>query len=235
MKKFSAVEWQSFSLKKDVENILKKLRETQAIQLSIFGEIALVVFGVAFANIFIEVEAQRTFWIVILCISVIPIIVPLVQWIYKKAMKSKTGSDMMKPKDFVDSFDNEICYYVLMSESYYSMLVEAIAPESGVDDLDIKRFYFIEASYYLNKAIADLSPISNIADKVLTSDKNSIIEKRLISYARYNNVKNLLNIIYDYLDRHKSILDGLADGETIISTNDEYHNMLKDINDLIKA
>ena len=232
MKKFSAVEWQSFSLKKDIEVISKKIKNSNAIQLSFFTEISLVVFGAAFANIFSHSENITKFWIVISVLSFIPALFLIGKALYQKHIEKRPGNDMVKPKDFIDSFDNSICYYVLMSESYYSMLIDITQGINNVST-DVQRFYYIEASYYMNKAIAELSPISKIADKVLTRDTNNIVEKRFISIARYHNLKNLLESIYSYLKNQQSIIESLKEGHIIIQTNEEYSQQLEIIDQTI--
>ena len=123
MKNFSAVDWQSFSLKKDIEIISKEIKNSNAIQLSFFAEISLVVLGAALANI---ISGNQIFWIVISILSFIPALFLIIKAVRQKYRESRAGNDMVRPKDFIDSFDNSICYYVLMSKSYYSMLMKSI-------------------------------------------------------------------------------------------------------------
>ena len=231
MKNFSAVDWQSFSLKKDIEIISKKIKNSNAIQLSFFAEISLVVLGAALANI---ISGNQIFWIVISILSFIPALFLIIKAVRQKYRESRTGNDMVRPKDFIDSFDNSICYYVLMSKSYYSMLMKSIHGKKKIS-IDVQRFYYIEASYYMNKAIAELSPIVKIADKVLTKDTNQVIEKRMISIARYHNIKNLLKTIYFFLKKQQSIIGYLKEGNMIIQTNKEYFEQLLSIDKTISA
>ena len=232
MKKFSAVDWQSFSLKKDIEAISKKIKNSNDIQLSFFAEISLVVFGVAFGNIFADAHKEAILWIVLSALSFIPALILIGKALLQKYIENRPGSDMIKPKDFIDSFDNSICYYVLMSESYYSMLID-ITQKNDTISPEVQSFYYIEASYYMNKAIAELSPIVKIPDKVLTMDTNHIVEKRLISIARYYNLKNLLETICAFLEQQKQIVGSLEKGNIIIQTNQEYLQQLKQIDETI--
>jgi len=229
MKKLSAIEWQSFSLKKDVEKISKKLYAKNDIQITMLFQIAFVVFGAALPNIFVGIAKQQYFWIILTLASLSLIIRLAIVWIIKKIKENKPGSDRMSTRDFIDMFDNEIAYYVLTSESYYTMLNEAIQ-HRGEDDKELIGFYFIEASYYFNKAVADLVPISNIAIKVLSTDIDMIAKKRLISLARYKNVKNLLLVIYNYLEKHKSVIE---DGDIIIKLNKYFKDVLEDIDETV--
>lgn len=227
MKKFSAVDWQSFSMKKDIEKIRKSLQITKTVQLSILGEIALVVLSAALSNLFVTPESLRKFWVVVIICSLIPLVAPLGLWLYKKHENQRPGSNLIKPRDFIDVFDNEICYFILIAESYYSMLVETI---TEVDiHTEVKRFYFIEASYYANKAVSSLGPIAHIAKEVLTLRKDDVVEKRLISIARYNNVVTLLEAIYAYLEERVTVLDVLENKDLIIDNNHDSLSRLKDI------
>ena len=137
----------------------------------------------------------------------------------------------MSAKEFKDVFDNEICYYILMAESYYNMLIEnsanfPVAPapmgkDNPCDD-SIKRFYYIEASYYFNKAIMLLRPIYNIASDVLSQKVNGVYQDKKIAIARYENACQMLKCIYDYLNDNKDIVSGLDHSDTIIEVNNKY-------------
>jgi len=223
MAKFTAVEWQSFSLKKDIEIIVKKLQDDRAIQLSLLGEIVLVISGAALTKIFTGIEESIYFWIILILLSVIP----LAKWIIEIIKKNRPGSDRMPPRDFINAFDNEITYYVLISESYHTMLIDALEYNSNSANIkkipkDTIHFYYIQTSYYFKKAIADLTPVYNIASDVLSLDADTIVIKRHIALPRYYNVRKLLMTIFKYLEDHKNIMDDLQDGELIIKLNKKY-------------
>jgi hypothetical protein len=229
VKKFTPIEWQSFSLKKDIEIIVGKLQDNHFTQISLLGEISLVILGVALSNIFTDIAKQQCFWIILSVLSIIPFLIIGLRWIHKRLEENKPGSDQMNPRDFINAFDNEIAYYVLMSESYYTMLTEAVLHNNTHTDKvsnDMIHFYYIQASYYFKKTIADLAPICNIADRVLSTNEDNIATKRLISFPRYNNVKNLLITISDYLESQASIMKDLDDGEIIVNLNKTFRDNL---------
>lgn len=229
MKKFTPIDWQSFSLKKDIEIIVRKLQDNRVTQLSLLGEIAIVVLGVALSNIFVDIAKQQYFWIILSVLSIIPFLIIAIRCISKKHKEIEASSDRMDPREFINAFDNEIAYYILMSESYYSMLTEALSyNETHADKVsnDMIHFYYIQACYYFSKTIADLAPINNIANKVLSSNVEDIMTKRLISLSRYYNIKNLLITISDYLKSQVSIMDGLVNGATIVDLNIEFRKNL---------
>lgn len=231
MKKFTPAEWQSFVTRKDIETITRKLKATSEVQSSLFIEVALIVFGVGFEKIF--TKNGEAIWKYVCIASLLPVGYLFVTALCRKIRSKSAGRDRMNPKEFIDRFDNQICYYVLMSESYYSMLREAKDDMSL--DKDIKRFYFIEASYYMNKAIIEMAPLYNIAESVLSGANVDIIGKRMISTARYNNLCNLLTSLQKYLSDHEDILDGLEGKEEIIELNEFHANQLVNIMSLSAA
>ena len=191
-----------------------------------------MVLGVALANIFVDIAKQRYFWIILSVLSIIPFFILIIRLVIEKMKKNKPGSDRMDTRDFIDAFDNEIAYYILMSESYYTMLIEAVSYNNTHSEKvhkDMIHFYYIQASYYFNKTIDDLVPLFNIADKVISSDKDEIAGKKLISLPRYNNAKNLLATIFNYLDSHKYIMDDLDDGDIIVKLNEKFRDILESI------
>lgn len=232
MKKFTPVEWQTFSQKKDIENILKKLNASNTFQLTAYAEIALVVFGVALSNIFIDSVVQRTIWVIILALSTVVIAVPLIILCIRKFCAKKNQSILISPKDFIDSFDNDICFYILTAESYHTTFLES-ADDDTISS-EVKRFYFIETCYYLNKAIMTLSPIHNMSHKVIGYTKDEVVTGRLISISRYYNACNLIREIYDNLNQNIEILNDLKNKELIIESNHHYYKCLRAIETLVK-
>jgi len=212
MKKFTAIEGQSFSLKKDIEDIKLKLENSYKIQYATIFQIVLAIFGIILENkkdsIFLAIVIAGFIQLLILGI--------------KKYRESKQIKDLMNSKDFIDAFDNEIVHYTLISESYCSMLAEILVNKetnASVVSEDVIHFYYIQASHYFQKAINELVPINNIVDKVLSSNAKDIIEKKLISLPRYKNLKKILEIIYKDIETYESLIKGLDRGELIIELN----------------
>ena len=90
-------------------------------------------------------------WITFI-ISLIPIIWLGIKYFIRFYNRKKRGSDIPNVSSLIDLFDNEICYYAMMAESYINKLDKS-------DDLDtnistsVKQFYFIETCFYINKPI----------------------------------------------------------------------------------
>jgi len=234
MKRFTAVEWQSFALKKDIEIIVDKLKDNQTVQFSLLVEVVLVILGVALANIFNGLENVRLFWIILSILCIIPLCYNAIYWINAKRKERERGSDKMNKDVFIDIFDNAITYFILISESYYSMLMEALSHnnsnEKKIPD-NVIHFYYIQTSYYFRKAIVELIPLYNIVGNVLSFVIREIEEGKYISLPRYFNAKNLLSEIFEYIEKHKDIIEKLDEGNLIINLNE---NSNEDLNRIHK-
>jgi hypothetical protein len=213
MNKFTAIEWQSFSLKKDIEVIVKKLKDNRVIQISLLFKIALVTLGAALPKIF-DVAKQQCFWVILSVLSITPFIYLGFKWIRRKCKENERSYDQMDPRDFIDAFDNEIVYYILTSESYCTMLTEALSNNNT--STNVVYFYYIQASYYFQKTITDLSSINNIVNEVLSSKEDDIIAKKLISLPRYKNIKSSITTIYEYLESNKNTIKTFEGSEPVI-------------------
>jgi hypothetical protein len=238
MKKLTAVDWQSFSLKKDIENILKKISETRGLQISIALEFALAVFSISLNQIFDnkpELNLYWWWWCVAIS-SIVIVLMPFV-WQFIKSRKEirNTENGIATPmvvKRLIDSFDNEVCYYALMAESYYEAFRNLLSDPNTSQH--VRQFYFIETGYYLNKTILELCPIYKSSTNVFSSDIGDIVSKRKVSYARYYNIYNILKDIYKYLEDHLNDLDGLKDSALIIEANQEFEKKLDIFDSIVR-
>ena len=230
VKKFTAIEWQSFSLKKDIEIIVKWFQSNRIIQISLLCEIILVILGVALICIFEHIREQPFFWIILFGLSLIPILILLLKWCKNIYLERQYEYDKMNPREFIDTFDNEITYYTLIAESYCVMLDEALSDDSDhniiVND-EIVYFYYIQASYYFQKAITGLVSINNIVIDVLSTNEKSILRKKLIALPRYKNISKLLSSIYNYLEKKYNAISILDSDKLISRLNKDRKELLE--------
>ena len=144
--KYDAIDWQTFSQKKNIEEIAKNTKDKNDIQLTAVVEIFMTI-----ASIFADNVLSGTLHS-ILAASSVPIIWLLSKYIIRFWKKNLPGSDIPNSQDMIDLFDNDICYYVLMAESYSKEFSDAKKiKKECITDVD--RFYFIETCFYVNKAI----------------------------------------------------------------------------------
>lgn len=229
MRKYTPVEWQAFSQKKDVEKISDALKKQNKFQMSAFVEIALVVMGAALSNIITDDKGQARIWTVVLVLSCFVVSVPFILLIKEKLEQNQKENNPLTAKEMIDCFDNEICYYVMMSDSYYSMYKERKDEQNNEADADglekdVLEFYYIETSYYLNKAIMCLQPIYNMHPKVISQNESDIMAKRLVSQARFQNVCNIIRKLYVQLEKETIETD-----PSIKGMNERYYSVFEDI------
>lgn len=185
MKKPRLIDWQENLLKKDVEEIIKKMNFQKAVSYSIGWDFLILCISLAVSNFFPFRDEKCKIWF--LAVEIIILAIPFLfigikEMIRKfyvfigKVLKVKSGDLLIK--SYIDLFDNKICYFVLMSSSYYEFIL-------AEDDLDEKILLFQELCYYQNKSIDMLYSINPIIDKVFYSDysrkQNKVGLHRLIA------------------------------------------------------
>ena len=60
---------------------------------------------------------------------------------------------------------------------------------------NVKEFYFIEANYYVNKCIAELSKINNITSQIFTDREEDVLAYNKIHISRFENILLILQTI----------------------------------------
>lgn len=210
-KKYDVLDWQSFSEKKDIEEIVKNTRDKNDIQLTAVIEIAMTVSSIVAENLFKE-NMPYFIWIIIFLISIIPLIWLAYKYTKRFIDKNKPGSDIPDINTMIDLFDNEICYYVLMAESYSDKI-----SDSSISS-NINQFHFIETCFYINKAIYNLSLTSNCVDKLYSTNNEELYNSRKISYTRLKNIFNILDGCIDKVYSSFSIISN-------IDINSNYANL----------
>lgn len=108
----------------------------------------------------------------------------------------------------IDLFDNDICYYVLMAESYSKEFSDAKKiKKECITDVD--RFYFIETCFYVNKAIYNLSKTANNFNVIYSDDVNELYNNRKISITRLSNLLGILDSVIKIIEDNFDIISGV--------------------------
>ncbi len=189
MEKYDALDWQSFSEKKNIEEIAKNTKDKNDIQITATIEIAMGISSIVSDVIFCGKVLIIISWIT-LVISLIPLVWLGIKYSIRFYNRKKRGNDIPNVLSLIDLFDNEICYYAMMAESYTNKLnnTDVNTPCS------VEQFYFIETCFYINKAIYNLSLTSNCKDKLYSTDKKKLHQSRNISYTRLRNIFDILDL-----------------------------------------
>lgn len=224
--RYDAIDWQTFSQKKDIEEIAKNTKEKKDIQLTAAVEICLVIVSIVADNIL--GDNVSILWWVIGILSIIPIVILLFKYLIVFVNKNKPGSDIPNAKDMIDIFDNETCYYVLMAESYSRKLVKQA-------DSQINKFYFIETCFYLNKAIYNLSSMSNCVDTVFSKDIENLYQTKTISLTRLYNLFALIDDIFKVIEDNNVLIGDIDIDNNYVLLYKRYKKGFEDFREIIKA
>lgn len=205
--KYDAIDWQTFSQKKNIEEIAKNTKDKNDIQLTAVVEIFMTIASI-FADNVLSGTLHSIVWILILATSSVPIIWLLSKYIIRFWKKNLPGSDIPNSQDMIDLFDNDICYYVLMAESYSKEFSDAKKiKKECITDVD--RFYFIETCFYVNKAIYNLSKTANNFNVIYSDDVNELYNNRKISITRLSNLLGILDSVIKIIEDNFDIISGV--------------------------
>lgn len=202
--KYDAIDWQTFSQKKNIEEIAKNTKDKNDIQLTAVVEIFMTIASI-FADNVLSGTLHSIVWILILAASSVPIIWLLSKYIIRFWKKNLPGSDIPNSQDMIDLFDNDICYYVLMAESYSKEFSDAKKiKKECITEVD--RFYFIETCFYVNKAIYNLSKTANNFNVIYSDDVNELYNNRKISITRLSNLLGILDSVIKIIEDNFDII-----------------------------
>lgn len=222
--KYDAVEWQSFSQKKDIEAIVKNTKEKKDIQLTATVEICLVTLSIAADNIW--ENGSTIVWAIIVALSILPIAALIFKYICVYIKKHRPGSDIPNSKDMIDIFDNEVCYYIMMAKSYSKKIKKC--PEN--EDV----FFYIEMCFYLNKAIHYLSCMENCANAVFSEKYEEIYSSKKISVTRLKNLYNIIDEVYHVINAKKGIIEKIDLNNNFVELIDRYQQTYEGFKERIK-
>lgn len=167
MAKITVNDWQTIQTRKDTRSIRKSISYNRAVDLSVLVELFLLIVGFCLDNIFGSESLPDSVWIIL---SIIAILIPssifLIVWLVR-VQKVESLKQVHDVREMITMFDDELCYYVMTASSFFESIIDnkstAITAPNYTPDtksLDmttinskLQEFYYIEASYYLNKSV----------------------------------------------------------------------------------
>ena len=189
-KKPTANDWQDFSLKKDIENLNRLVKRACDIGSTIIIEVVLA-FGAVLFDRFFDIgneNLRSTVWIIV---AIIIVALPVLKYgipAIRNLLRTRSISvDFKAETEYIDSFDNEICYYVMIADSFLDLLKH----DTTVDTFR-KAFYFAETRFYLNKAIDKLAKMMFKLGRIFDDDIDIVTKNKKISIARLNNILDII-------------------------------------------
>lgn len=202
MNKINFSDWQEMALKKDVEDIKKKINSQEPILFSLCWEIVLALGSIIVDHLFDTDQAPTWVWILVIIAAVIP---PLIVMIYKVYCLKKsihlTKKGKLKIRSYVDVFDNQISYWVMLSNSYADMLTEVVTSPNAITSDAEKEFLYREGCYYNNKSMQALYSMKSNFDKIFSSNIDEVKRNNLIDLARLHNILAVMHEQQIQLDR----------------------------------
>ena len=184
MKPIKANEWADLALKKDVETIKRRMLSKQFVILLICVDISLASFSTLISNYNTINIALKVFLYFLISA---PLVCPIITFVKFVCNIFKARNGKFSTKEYVDVFDNSICYWVMMSSSF----LDDINDDNQMP-LDEKMFCLQEINYYVNKSIKVINHIALNLSAIVCDKYEEAFNNHKISIYRLITVINLL-------------------------------------------
>lgn len=196
MNRVNFSDWQEMALKKDIEQIKKKLTSQEPVLFSLCWELVLALGSIIADHLFDTENAPEWIWFTVIALAVIPAAVILgvvaSKWICSIVSVKKGKFNV---KDSVDIFDNQISYWVMLSNAYTDMLLEDINGSNSE-----KEFLYREGCYYNNKSMQAIYAMKSNFDKIFSMDPQKVKKDSLVDMERLFNILRVMKEQQDCLD-----------------------------------
>lgn len=196
MNRVNFSDWQEMALKKDIEQIKKKLTSQEPVLFSLCWELVLALGSIIADHLFDTENAPEWIWFTVIALAVIPAAVILgvvaSKWICSIVSVKKGKFNV---KDSVDIFDNQISYWVMLSNAYTDMLLEDINGSNSE-----KEFLYREGCYYNSKSMQAIYAMKSNFDKIFSMDPQKVKKDSLVDMERLFNILRVMKEQQDRLD-----------------------------------
>ena len=196
MNRVNFSDWQEMALKKDIEQIKKKLTSQEPVLFSLCWELVLALGSIIADHLFDTENAPEWIWLTVIALAVIPaaVILGVVagKWICSIVSVKKGKFNV---KDSVDIFDNQISYWVMLSNAYTDMLLEDINGSNSE-----KEFLYREGCYYNNKSMQAIYAMKSNFDKIFSMEPQKVKKDSLVDMERLFNILRVMKEQQDRLD-----------------------------------
>lgn len=220
MKNYHANGWQDFSEKKDIEKIVRNTSQAKIINTGIMLDLFLLLLGIIIEqSVPVGEWAKKIYLFILIAIAAFSLCAVWVKQLCRYVSEHIKGKDI-RTKKFIDIFDNEICYYVMMSKSFQDLLINCNGPE----DLNKKVFYYTEMSFYRNKAIRKLYRMIQVLQMVFETDIGKIRVYRRVSVFRLENILRLIEEINECISVQETSIQTYHSKDILIQENKERLN-----------
>ena len=177
--------WFDFTTIKEIKRIRKDINSTLSLKIEIATSIILTIIAFCFSE---YIHNLDTLWQVLICIltCLFVLFIFFTPNIIKMISSKKHGNIIVKGKNAIATFDDDIVYNVLVAAEYFNSIEQI---KSNSIRKDLIAFYYIEIEYYLSKAIGELLQFNANYTEIFGNQKSQI------SLARLKNVLDLIDSI----------------------------------------
>lgn len=182
-------EWQEMSLKKDVEKIANILDKKKTLETSVLWEAFLAFFAMALDHAeMIDIIPKGR--VILTIAAIVPLGLMVICMAKHRARETKEYKTFSRAKsEFVDDFDNRVCYWVMTANSFCDALSGKIAGLANDEHDESIPFIFQEANFYVNKSIDKLSVMAPCAEVIFDRE---VRYSKLIDAYRLETVVRIL-------------------------------------------
>lgn len=216
-------DWSDLGLKKDIEQIKNKIYAQEPIVFSIGLEIVITVGAVLIDHFFDTDSIPNYVWIITSIIAITPpalLIIRAFTKYFQRIFRVKKGKYNIEK--YIDTFDNSICYWAMMSCSFLNELSD----NQNLTDEE-KIFYYQEITYYINKIFFMLDEMSPMADKIFSDRTDIVSREKIISIKRLEVILCLLNKVYNSAEEKMNNIKTLKECVNVQKQiNSKYKEML---------
>lgn len=188
--------WFEFTNHKEIKRLRQDLNNTLSLKIEISASVIVAIISVFLQETITKAETYvKVLFCSILCLIVILIF--SFPFIIKCFKNIKRHNIMIKGKDAINLFDDEISYNVLAAVEY-NHLIESTAMGDTILNNELKIFYKLEIEYYVTESIKLLNLFKANKNIIIGEGKNQISTKRFT---------NIVNMICELIERENLSLD----------------------------
>lgn len=232
--KFS--DWQEMAIKKDVEAIRRAITSHEPIVYTLCWEIVIALAAVIVDHLFDTKDVPVIAWVIAVFLAVAPVACVLIHKmiVWQRSIRI-ARSGVLDVKQSVDSFDNQITYWVMMSNSYSSILEKLSKDSAKEGQFEEMVLIYQEGFFYINKSIHALFKMAPVANKVFSFNEKELVENSLVSFHRLVSILKIMKKNESRLDKAVASVKNNTQLKAQKTLNTSYLSQLDSFLDQINA
>lgn len=231
MSNYNLNERKGHYIKNDMDKIVKNTHQIKMLNIGILTNVILLILGIILkeTSSIVFNNVKEVYLCLFLIVAFIPIIILCIEQLifcikeHSMRLKQKIGK-------FVDTFDNEICYYVIKSKSFKDILGE----RNNQHEINLKVFYYTQMCFYRNKAILELFKMIQYLPLVFDKNAGRVRSEKKVSVLRLENIMKLINEINIFIESEKNIVNSYSSKNVLLEENAIRQTNFIDLNNEIK-